>query len=248
MKGLKRVEQGCNKINILLQQWELQRLEIFFLFVAIVFIPLHFLVQIDVPIYGDGAVYANLGRYVAEGHFYPLQFRTYCEGIFADHPYLFFYFLGFFYKIFSFQEIALKIPNFIFGLLTVFILYRFLQEKGQYKNRLGSLVAVFCLGFSPNYQVHVRGPLLDVPLVFFSILSVYLLFQRKHYFLSGLSVAAAFLTKGTEGLPLLGAYALIFSWNLFRKRILFLCSGNSKNAFLVGNPQRVMVVRVSLIP
>ena len=50
MKGLKRVEQGCNKINILLQQWELQRLEIFFLFVAIVFIPLHFLVQIDVPI------------------------------------------------------------------------------------------------------------------------------------------------------------------------------------------------------
>ncbi|MBU0702021.1 hypothetical protein KKE26_12160 [bacterium] len=62
--------------------------ERFFLFMAIVFIPLHFLIQIDRPIYGDSAVYANLGRYVAEGNFYPLRFRTFCEGIFADHPYL----------------------------------------------------------------------------------------------------------------------------------------------------------------
>lgn len=202
----------------MLQQWKLQRLEIFFLFMTIVFIPLHFLIQINNPIYGDGAVYANLGRYVAEGNFYPLRFRTDCESIFADHPYLFFYFLGFFYNIFSFQEIAIKIPNLIFGLLTVFTLYCFLREEGQYKNRLGAIIAVFCLGFSPNYQVHVRGPFLDVPLVFFSVLSVYFLFQKKYYFLSGLSIAGAFLTKGVEGLPLLGAYALIFSWNLFRKK------------------------------
>jgi len=179
MKGLKRVEQGCNKINILLQQWELQRLEIFFLFVAIVFIPLHFLVQIDVPIYGDGAVYANLGRYVAEGHFYPLQFRTYCEGIFADHPYLFFYFLGFFYKIFSFQEIALKIPNFIFGLLTVFILYRFLQEKGQYKNRLGSLVAVFASDFRQIIRYMCEDPFWMFPL-FFSPFFQYIFYSREN--------------------------------------------------------------------
>ncbi len=35
--------------------------EIFFLFIAIVFIPLHFLIKINEPIYGDTAVYANLG-------------------------------------------------------------------------------------------------------------------------------------------------------------------------------------------
>ena len=154
------------------------------------------------------------------------------ESFFDIHPPLGKLIIAGFTKLFSpslpcsFQEIGQKCPSFTFyllrtpvlitGILLIPIFYLFLKELTSSKT-IG-LIGIFLLTFENAFIVQSRFGLIDIFLIFFGFLGLYLFlkFNQKKDFLylifSGLSLGASFSIKWTAA-----SFFAIFLFLLFFK-------------------------------
>ena len=184
-------------------------------------------------IHGDGAVYARIIRDLSEMGIFsshlPLWSQT---DVFAEHPYLFFYFSSVFSKVFGYSDLAMKIPNFITAAASMFLVFRLakLRNPGEQGHAIG-LIAAYVLILNGSYIMQVSQPSLDPFAHLLSLLAVIVLIYKRQSFLSGLILGFAFLTKGLEILPHL---ASLFLLACYLKRQNFKEMLSSASALMIG--------------
>lgn len=169
-------------------------------------------------IHGDGAVYAWIIREIGEAGLWTSQLPNWDRTrVFAEHPYLFFYFSNLFTEIFGYSDLIVKLPNYAVALFSLGALYMAARSQDS-KNNLSQaghfigLIAGYILIFNPTYIIQVGQPSLDPMAQLLAFLSVGVWIIYRQAFLSGFLLGLAFLTKGLEILPhlaALGAFLLI---------------------------------------
>jgi len=146
-----------------------------------------------------------------------------------DHPPMGFWLMALSYKIFGISEFSTRFPSSFLGVLTILLL--FLTAEKLFKNRFLSFCSSLLMLTSVWYVLRVRSGNLDGFLVFFYVLTVYLILKTKERFiffpLLTLSFAGLMLTKTLVGLPVL-ILILFFLWQEilnFKKNWRFLTLG-----------------------
>ena len=125
---------------------------------------------------------------------------------FWEKPPLFFWFQAFAMHCFGINELAARLPNAVFGIASLFMLY--LIGKKQHNARFGFLWAII-FGSSLLPFLYFKSSIIDPVFNFFIFLSVYFLQlsvatkggknSSKYAFLGGLINGLAVLTKGPVG-------------------------------------------------
>lgn len=170
-------------------------------------------------IHGDGAVYSWIAREIGEAGIFSSQLPAWDQTrIFAEHPYLFFYFSTAFTSWLGYSDLALKIPNFMIAAASLALLWlishkRHRQTKSDYSAHIIGLIAAYVLILNPNYIMQISQPSLDPMAQLLALLAaaLYILYRRP--FASGIFLGLAFLTKGLELLPHLAAISLIVCYS-----------------------------------
>ena len=127
--------------------------------------------------------------------------------IFRAHPLLFQFILSLVYKYYHFDDLVGRLLAVAFGLATVILVYQL--GKLLYGRLPGALAALF-IALMPYDVVVSRQVLLDGPMTFFSVLTLYMLArfgttQRVRWvYAAGIAMGLTFLSKDTS-LILLGA-------------------------------------------
>lgn len=179
-------------------------------------------------IHGDGAVYAWLIKGVVENTSdllsRPLSWTQ--TSYFCDHPYLFFYLSAPIVKIFGISDIGVKIPNYIFGFLTLMLVYKIVSLRSA--SFAASVLACYVLITNPLYELMLRQPTLDPLAQLLSLFSIFILLYGKwawtrswslKFFFAGLFMGLAFLTKGLELLPNLAALFIVACLLIYKNRL-----------------------------
>lgn len=124
------------------------------------------------------------------------------------------------FNLFGFSEFIGRFWASIFGILGVFVTYKF--GKALYNERAG-LLAALMLAFSPLYIVLSKMALVDIFLTVFMTLSVYMFYlgyknpsDKKYFYFMYIFMALGAMTKGPLGLLVPGA-AIIFYLLVDRK-------------------------------
>jgi 4-amino-4-deoxy-L-arabinose transferase-like glycosyltransferase len=180
-------------------------------------------------IHGDGAVYAWLIREVGELGIISSKMPNWSSSqIFAEHPYLFFYFSTLFTNFFGYSDLAVKIPNFVVAGLTLFSVYKICQIRNG--NKIESyqigLISCYVLAFNATFMMQVSQPSLDPMAQLISIIAIAVYVFSGKAFVSSLILGAAFLTKGLEMLPHLASFfflAIYFHHKNLSKLFKTLC-------------------------
>lgn len=107
--------------------------------------------------------------------------------------------------LFGNNEYGFRIPSVVFGTLAILVLYLLMKKVSG--DRLLSLMTCFLFSFDNLVFVHSRIATLDISLLFFLILGVYL-YSCGRFVLSGISLAAGTLCKigGLYGLLAVATY------------------------------------------
>jgi 4-amino-4-deoxy-L-arabinose transferase-like glycosyltransferase len=165
-------------------------------------------------IHGDGAVYAWMIREVCHNASsllnHPLAWTR--TNFFIDHPYFFFLVAAPISKIFGTGDIGIKIPNYIVGFISLWMVYKIAKH---YSNSFWpGLLACYVLISNPLYELMLKQPTLDPLAQLLSLLSIFVMINNekpkmKQFFISGLLMGFAFLTKGLELLPNLAALFIV---------------------------------------
>lgn len=159
-------------------------------------------------IHGDGAVYAWVSRKISEnGILSPRPPNWTQSEIFAEHPYLFFYFTGLFTSLFGFSDLVMKLPNFFIAGFSILTVYRVSCLRDGSKNRsyeIG-LTAGYALLLNAAYALQISQPTLDPLAQLLAFFAPLILIYYRNAFLAGFILGLAFLTKGLEMLPNLAA-------------------------------------------
>lgn len=181
-------------------------------------------------IHGDGAVYAWIIRKVTEnGLFSPNPPYWTQWQMFAEHPYLFFFYSTFFTKLVGFSDLGVKLPNFLIGALSLWLVYRVCLSRDQRQERsyqIG-LTACYALILNTIYVLQISQPTLDPLAQLLAVLAILFFIKTNKALISGLVLGLAFVTKGLEMLPHLAAFFILVSYkegaNLksYRKILLF---------------------------
>ena len=174
--------------------------------------------HLGVPFAGFHAVkeaqFADMAQHFQKGGNYFIP-ETSFEGV-NTNVFLPGWFIMWSWNIFGNYEWAARLPFLIMGVLSLFLIY--LIGKNLYSKRVG-LIAAFFLAISPMAAYFSRNAQGESPLVFFSLLTVYLflLFYRTHkkvyFFLSAVSLLLAAMSK----------YLALFlflplGWHMFKTR------------------------------
>lgn len=173
-------------------------------------------------IHGDGAVYSWIAREIGEAGFFSRQLPAWDQTrIFAEHPYLFFYFSTVFTSWLGYSDLVLKIPNFVVAAASIGLLWHISRKRHTFagsenlndSSSMIGLIAAYVLVLNPNYIMQISQPSLDPMAQLLALLAaaLYLLHQRP--FAAGLLLGLAFLTKGLELLPHAAAFAVIVIWS-----------------------------------
>ncbi len=147
---------------------------------------------------------------------------------FWEKPPFFFWLQALAMKVFGVNEFAARLPNALFGILTLVVFYKI--GKKMYDGRFGFLWAISYLG-SLLPHLYFKSAIIDPVFNFFIFLSIYFLFQTvQHYqqakdkrfaLFAGIFAGLAILTKGPVGLLLIGLTIGIF-WMM--QRFKAICS------------------------
>ena len=87
-------------------------------------------------IHGDGAVYAWVTRKISENGILSARLPSWTQTeVFAEHPYLFFYFTGLFTYFFGFSDLVMKLPNFLIAGISIWTVYRVCYLRDGAKER-----------------------------------------------------------------------------------------------------------------
>lgn len=129
---------------------------------------------------------------------------------FVVHPPLGKWLIGIGIKLFNNNEFGWRISSAIFGTASVLLIY--LIAKRLFKSEFLGLVAALLMSFDGLNLVMSRVALLDIFLMFFTLLSFYFL-VKENLWLSGISIGLAISVKwsGAYLVPLLLLLSLNFS-------------------------------------
>lgn len=167
----------------------------------------------------DEAVYAGQAATLAGYREYANHFS-----LVRAHPLLFQFFVSIIYR-FTISDVAARVVSVIFGLLTVYLVYKL--GETLFNKRVGLLASLF-LGLLPYHVIVSRQALLEPTLTFFFTLTIYLFlkYQLKKSFtlayLVGFSSALTFQSKEV-GILVVVIIVLLISfgyYHVFRKHLL----------------------------
>jgi len=170
----------------------------------------------------DGPFNALVGKELAQRPLAQWPVLTSYGQPFFGHPHLFFWTLGLTFKIFGVGTLPALVPGVTFGTLTVMVTY--LLGRVLYDHHLG-LISGLTLALTPVFIKLARNPMIDVGLMLFVYLSVYLaigacLRRRWRWAVgAGLAWGMALLCKGP---PALLAFAILipfFAYAFFSTEI-----------------------------
>jgi hypothetical protein len=145
------------------------------------------LILIKIPLYSDmwwdSAVYVEMGKYIMSGGI---------SGLWEDsRPLVWPIILGTAWKIGLNPIVWGKIITYLMGAATIILTYFIGKETFGKKT---GLIASILLAFTPIFFLTNAQLLSELPSTFFAILGVYL-FIKKKYFISGLIMGIAFMTR-----------------------------------------------------
>ena len=170
-------------------------------------------------IHGDGAVYAYLIKQISKSGFFLTELPNWnVTEKFAEHPYLFFIFGSWFTKLFGYSDLAVKLPNYFITAVTISFLYLLSKKRNVEQHRAAAIGVLtgYVLFFNPTYLHQVSQPTLDPLAQLLALISVFFILSDKNYFISGIIIGLAFLTKGLELLPNLGAICLVIIFQNYK--------------------------------
>jgi 4-amino-4-deoxy-L-arabinose transferase-like glycosyltransferase len=144
----------------------------------------------DISVWWDEAVYIGMGKYIATGGHLGIWeiFR----------PPLLPLIYSFLYKLHIPIIFAGKIIVIISSVGSLYLTYRISETI---KKSSGIYSSIF-LGLTPIFFLYSRVPMTDIISIFFVLMTLFC-FIRQKYFLTGIFIALAFLTRFPQGLILL---------------------------------------------
>jgi 4-amino-4-deoxy-L-arabinose transferase-like glycosyltransferase len=127
---------------------------------------------------------------------------TFNGQIFTDHPPLGYLLMAVPTLIFGSNEFSVRVVSVLLGVGTVLLMY-FLGKRMS--GRVNGIAAAAILTSCMWFMLRVRSGNLDIPFMFFEVLTVYLLLSKssKALFLAAISFAALILTKTLAGFGLI---------------------------------------------
>ncbi len=162
----------------------------------------------------DPAIYSTLARNFAEQGGWRVGAGKYFFPDFTDHPYLFPWIQGFFFRLFGASDFTSRIPNLLMGSFTIFFLYRFLARN--FGTKVATWFSVATMLTAPIVGRFATA-YLEVTYFFFfagSLDQFDVALKRLSWrplLASAALFTAAFLTKGIALLP---GLALLFWWGI----------------------------------
>ncbi|MDP3791551.1 MAG: glycosyltransferase family 39 protein [Candidatus Omnitrophota bacterium] len=151
----------------------------------------------------DEAIYANISRNIVKTGDWLVMRQG--EKLWFDKPPLYMWCTAVFYKIFGVSEFSTRLTSGILGVASVLLLYLFGKKLAD--KMTGLLSALILLAF-PHYIHFSKMGMMDVPVAFFTLLTLYLFWlgaqKEKYLFYSGAILCVSYLLKGFAAfLPLL---------------------------------------------
>lgn len=182
----------------------------------------------------DEALYANISRNIIKTGDW-LVMRQGAKPWF-DKPPLYMWCTAVFYKILGVSEFSTRLTSGLFGIATVMVLYLFAKKMAD---KITASFAGLILLALPHYIHFSKLGMMDVPITFFTVLTIYLFWlgqeKEKYLFYSGALVGLAYLMKGFAGFlgPVIIVFYSIFSKNI---RLMF------KRQFLWGIAAAFLII------
>lgn len=132
---------------------------------------------------------------------------------FWEKPPLFIWMQALSMQIFGINEFAARFPNYVIGLITLCVLFRFLKK--QFNTSLGLWAVLLYMGaITPQFYFHtgIIDPTFNL-FIFLSILALSQAISQQKlsiFFLSGLWLGLSVLTKGPASILLVGLTGLVY--------------------------------------
>lgn len=165
----------------------------------------------------DEAWYADISRNMMETG--DIITTIWNMDVFFEKPPLYFWLTSLFFSLFGVSEFSARLPSAIFGLAIAAVVYFFTKNLF---NKNSAIVATLILFSSPQFLYRARTGNLDTVLTFWMFLSFYAFYKgytasKKWFFLTGISLALAFLTKGVVGFyPLIPIFVFLILGKEFK--------------------------------
>ncbi len=163
----------------------------------------------------DPAIYSTMARNFAESGGWRIGVGKYFFQDFPDHPYLFAWLQGLFFRAFGASDFTARVPSLVMGCLTLYFFHQFLYRNfGEKRANLFCLLTVL----SPPFVGRFATPYLEISYFFFFVVSLDYLDRSlqsgriSQLLVSALLFVGAFFTKGIALLP---ALALLGYWSCF---------------------------------
>ena len=182
----------------------------------------------------DEALYANLSRNIVRTGDW-LIMRQGAKPWF-DKPPLYMWCTAVFYKIFGVNEFSTRLTSGIFGVASILLLYLFGKRIAD---KMTGLLSGLILLALPHYVHFSKMGMMDVPVTFFTLLTLYLFWlgqeREKYLFYSGAILCVSYLIKGFAAfLPLL----IIVTYAILSNNIRFVL----KRQFVFGTALAFSVI------
>ncbi len=184
----------------------------------------------------DEAIYANISKNIVKtGDWLVMR-----QGVkpWFDKPPLYMWCTAVLYKILGVSEFSTRLTSGILGIAAVMILYLFAKKM---TDKITASLAGLILLALPHYIHFSKMGMMDVPITFFTLLTLYLFWlgmeREKYLFYSGAILCVAYLMKGFAAfLPLF----IIIVYAVLSKNVRFLL----KRQFLLGTALALSVIFV----
>ena len=156
----------------------------------------------------DEAIYAKVAKNIAmSGDWLTLHWTDIKDAWFEKPPF-YMWLTALAFKITGFNSFGARIVSAIFGLLGIIATYKL---GSKLYNKLTGVTASLILLSTAHYLYYSRNGMLDVTATFFIVMSIYFFYSKK-WFISGLFIGFAVMTKGIIGfipLPIIFIYLLV---------------------------------------
>lgn len=164
----------------------------------------------------DEAIYAKVAKNIVLSNDWLTLHWTDMKDYWFEKPPLYMWLTALAFKITGFNSFGARIVSAIFGLLGIIATYKL---GSKLYNKLTGITASLILLSTAHYLYYSRNGTLDVTVTFFIVLSIYFFYSKK-WFITGLLIGFAVMTKGIIGfipLPIIFIYLSILDFKNFRK-------------------------------
>ena len=188
-------------------------------FIVMMFFFVLFLNQSWVPgMFMDGLIYGALAKSMMEtGNYLVPYLSDNYYPVFFEHPPFWMQYLAVFFKVFKAGWVELRVANFFVIFLMIAIIYRTLKNRySKYEAFFSCVFLAICFPFFKKARI----PLIETPLMFFSLISILFYYQAylynkwRDWLSSGIFFGLAMLVKGVPSFYILIS---IFLHTLFTK-------------------------------